>query len=355
MRNPANGSLARSSSRPEASLPYGEHQIHNPGKSLCFEQTHHVSFMRHFWNLADVKLSDSWLTIGSFDGVHLGHQAIVRKLASGARAAGSPAVVLTFFPHPSVVLGKRKDPFYLTTSEERAALLGESGADVVITHPFDLQVAATTAVDFISRLKQQLGIAHLLVGYDFALGRDREGDVPALRKFGEEFGYTLETMPAVEINGEVVSSSRIRAALVEGAVQKAAQLLGRPYRISGQVIAGDGRGRSIGIPTANLEVWAERVIPKSGVYVCQALAGGKTWGAVSNIGVRPTFETQPVPARVEAHILDFDTQIYGEEIRLDFLARLRDEQRFPDVQALVAQIHQDIQRAREYFFNNPVP
>jgi riboflavin kinase/FMN adenylyltransferase len=310
--------------------------------------------MRHFWNLTAVKLPDAWLTIGSFDGVHRGHQAIVRRLSAGARAAGSPAVVLTFYPHPSVVLGKRKDPFYLTSSEERAALLGTCGADVVITHPFDRQVAATPAADFVSLLKQQLGLTHMLVGYDFALGRNREGDVPTLNKLGETFDYTLETMPPVENNGEIVSSSRIRSSLAEGEVEKAGQLLARPYRIPGRVVAGDGRGRSIGIPTANLEVWAERVIPKAGVYVCRALVGGKSWGAVSNIGVRPTFETQPVPPRVEAHILDFDAQIYDQEIQLDFLARLRDEQRFPGVQALVGQIHKDIERAREYFFNNPV-
>ncbi|HEX9616886.1 MAG TPA: bifunctional riboflavin kinase/FAD synthetase [Anaerolineales bacterium] len=307
--------------------------------------------MPHYRSLEGIHLNNSWLTIGSFDGVHLGHQAIVKRLAQGAHEAGSQAVVLTFYPHPAVVLGKRKDPFYLTASDERADLLEAYGADVVITNPFDRAVAATSASDFIQKLKANLGLAHLLVGPDFALGRNREGDVPTLRKLGETFGYTLEIMPPVEAGGEVVSSSRIRALLAGGKVGMAARLLGRPYRVGGQVITGDGRGRSIGIPTANLDVWTERALPKAGVYVCRAIIDGKPWRAVTNVGVRPTFESEPVPPRVETHILDFLDPIYGRQIQLDFLARLRDEQRFPSVQALVEQIHRDIRETREYFAN----
>lgn len=305
--------------------------------------------MPHYHSLEELNLRNTWLTIGSFDGVHLGHQAIVRRLSRGAHEAGSLAVVLTFHPHPAIVLGKRQDPFYLTSSEERAALLQAYGADVVITYPFDRAVAATSASDFMSKLKVHLGVIHLLVGPDFAMGRNREGNVPKLRELGEVFDYTLEVMPPVKISGEVVSSSRIRAFLSEGEVDAAARLLGRPYRVSGRVITGDGRGRSIGIPTANLEVWAERSLPKAGVYVCHAFVDGKPWRAVTNVGFRPTFESGPVSPRVETHILDFLDPIYEQEIQLDFLSRLRDEQRFPSVQALVEQIHRDIQQTREYF------
>jgi len=304
--------------------------------------------MRHFLSLEGLQLQDSWLTIGTFDGVHRGHQEIVRKLAAGAHSTESQAAVLTFFPHPALVLGKRRDPFYLTTPDERAVLLGELGADIVITFPFNLQTASTSAYDFMALLKQHLGLHHLIVGYDFALGKDRQGDVPTLQKIGVELGYTVEAMPPFKIEGEAVSSSRIRSALAAGDMELAALLLGRPFQVSGKVVTGDGRGRTIGIPTANLSLWAERAIPRAGVYVCQAVVNGKVWGAVTNVGFRPTFESQPVPPRVETHLLDFITEIYGQEISLNFLSRLRDEQRFPNVEALAAQIQRDIAQARQF-------
>jgi len=304
--------------------------------------------MRHFLSLEGLQLQDTWLTIGTFDGVHRGHQEIVRKLAAGAHSTESQAAVLTFFPHPALVLGKRRDPFYLTTPDERAALLGGLGADIVITFPFNLQTASTSAYDFMALLKQHLGLHHLIVGYDFALGKDRQGDVPTLQKIGVELGYTVEAMPPFKIEGEAVSSSRIRSALAAGDMELAALLLGRPFQVSGKVVTGDGRGRTIGIPTANLSLWAERAIPRAGVYVCQAVVNGKVWGAVTNVGFRPTFESQPVPPRVETHLLDFITEIYGQEISLNFLSRLRDEQRFPNVEALAAQIQRDIAQARQF-------
>ena len=304
--------------------------------------------MRHFLSLEGLQLQDTWLTIGTFDGVHRGHQEIVRKLAAGAHSTESQAAVFTFFPHPALVLGKRRDPFYLTTPDERAVLLGELGADIVITFPFNLQTASTSAYDFMALLKQHLGLHHLIVGYDFALGKDRQGDVPTLQKIGVELGYTVEAMPPFKIEGEAVSSSRIRSALAAGDMELAALLLGRPFQVSGKVVTGDGRGRTIGIPTANLSLWAERAIPRAGVYVCQAVVNGKVWGAVTNVGFRPTFESQPVPPRVETHLLDFITEIYGQEISLNFLSRLRDEQRFPNVEALAAQIQRDIAQARQF-------
>ena len=304
--------------------------------------------MRHFLSLEGLQLKDTWLTIGTFDGVHRGHQEIVRKLAAGAHSTESQAAVLTFFPHPALVLGKRRDPFYLTTPDERAVLLGKLGADIVITFPFNLQTASTSAYDFMALLKQHLGLHHLIVGYDFALGKDRQGDVPTLQKIGVELGYTVEAMPPFKIEGEAVSSSRIRSALAAGDMELAALLLGRPFQVSGKVVTGDGRGQTIGIPTANLSLWAERAIPRAGVYVCQAVVNGKVWGAVTNVGFRPTFESQPVPPRVETHLLDFITEIYGQEISLNFLSRLRDEQRFPNVEALAAQIQRDIAQARQF-------
>ncbi len=304
--------------------------------------------MRHYRLLDGVSLKDVWLTIGTFDGVHLGHQEIIRRVVGGARQSGVPAVAVTFYPPPTVVLKKRSDPSYLTFPEQRAQLLGELGIDVVITHPFDMQVAAMSAREFVASLHAHLHMKNLCIGYDFALGHDREGNQAVLHQLGDEFGYSLQVVPPVQVDGKVVSSSLIRAHLAEGEVEKAARLLGRPYQLSGEVVLGDGRGKSLGIPTANLAVLAESALPKAGVYVCQTQVNGRRWGAVTNIGVRPTFENQPTQPRVEAHILDFGHEIYGQEIELEFLAHIRDEARFPNPQALIQQIHQDISRARSY-------
>ena len=302
--------------------------------------------MLHYRALEEVSLQNAWLTIGTFDGVHRGHQVIVRRLVEGARQTGSPSVALSFFPPPALVLHKRSEAYYLTSPDERARLLGELGIDVLITHPFTEQLAQVSAREFMLRLKKHLGLGHLSVGYDFALGRGREGNIPRLRQLGDEFGYTVEAVPAVEVAGNIVSSTQIRAYLASGEVNKAAQLLGRPYDLYGEVVEGDGRGKLLGIPTANLAIWSQRAIPKAGVYVCQAGVDGRVWGAVSNVGVRPTFENQATLPRVETHLFDFDRDIYGQEIHLKFLRHIRDEKRFPNPEALVAQINDDITRAR---------
>ena len=303
--------------------------------------------MQHHWSLNKVQLVDSWLTNGSFDGVHRGHQSVIRELVAGAHQNGVPAVVLTFFPHPSAILRGYDYPFYLTTPEERARLLGEFGIDVVITHPFNNQVANTAAGAFMEKIHAHLKIAHLQVGYDFALGKDRQGNFEMLKGLGKEFGYSIKQMEPLNLNGDTVSSSRIRFLLGAGQVDVVADLLGRNFSVEGEVEHGDRRGITLGFPTANLGIWPEHAIPAAGVYVCRAQVAGKTWGAVTNIGVRPTFETKPVPPRVEAHIFDFDQDIYGESLRLEFIARIRGEVRFPNVDALVKQIQQDSQEARK--------
>jgi riboflavin kinase/FMN adenylyltransferase len=302
--------------------------------------------MQHTWSLDGVQLEGAWLTIGSFDGVHLGHQALINHLTAGAYQAGAPAVVLTFFPHPTETLRQRDYPFYLTSPEEKATLFGQSGVDWVITHPFDLRVAATPARDFILQLHQHLRIRHLCIGHDFALGRAREGNFEALQQIGLELGYTIDRIPPFELAGQIVSSSRIRFCLGAGQVEEAARLLGRNFSVAGPVVVGDRRGRTIGFPTANLQVWEMRAIPASGVYACRATVNGITYQAVTNIGVRPTFEASPVPPRVESHLLDFDQDIYGEKLQLEFVSRLRGEQRFASASELIAQIQGDVRAAR---------
>jgi riboflavin kinase/FMN adenylyltransferase len=302
--------------------------------------------VEHIWSLQNIQLSNAWLTVGTFDGVHLGHQAILRSLRTGAHAANVQAVVLTFHPHPAVVFGKRPSASSLTTPEERSKLMDELGIDIVITYPFDLQIARTSAQDFISLLKDRLGFSWLGVGEDFALGNGRQGDVTFLSSLSEQYAYQLQVFSPIKLDGQVVSSSRIRLALTDGDVQSAARLLGRPYGLSGEVILGDGRGRTIGIPTANLLVNKGKLIPASGVYACRAKVDNDIYVAAINIGVRPTFDGDKTTSWVEAHLLDFTGDLYGQYISLEFIERLRGEQRFAGVDELLQQIHRDIQITR---------
>ena len=305
--------------------------------------------MQHYYGLHDVALKNAWVTIGAFDGVHLGHRQIIDQITAEAHAVGAPAVVLTFYPHPSMVLRGPQESFYLTLPDEKAALLSRAGVDAVITYPFDLEVAAVSARDFIKGLKDHLGFKHLWIGHDFALGRGREGNANLLKEIGRDMDFDVRVIEAFQIEGETVSSSRIRKLLEAGQIEQANKLLGRPHYVIGEVVVGNRRGRTIGIPTANLKVDKIRAVPGAGVYACIAEFDGKQFQAVTNVGVRPTFETEPVAPRMEAHLLDFHGDIYGKNIELRFLARLRDEQRFDGVDALVTQIKADIVQARKIF------
>jgi riboflavin kinase / FMN adenylyltransferase len=303
--------------------------------------------MQHFRSLENVQLAGSWVTIGSFDGVHLGHRAVIKRLVDGAHAAGQPAVVITFFPHPSKVLRGNGHPFYLSTTEERAHLLADLQVDLGITLTFNRDLAALTADEFMSLLSSHLNLRQLLVGHDFALGRGREGNFDVLEKLGQKYGYAIEGLSPFLMDGELVSSSRIRDLLGQGKVAQAARFLGRCYEVDGKVVAGDGRGRTIGIPTANLDTWEERLIPGRGVYATRAHFNQREYLSVTNIGLRPTFENQSPLLRLETHLLDFHQDLYGSELKLEFVDFLRPEQKFPSIQTLVDQINSDIKTARE--------
>jgi riboflavin kinase/FMN adenylyltransferase len=311
--------------------------------------------MQLYSSLDNTYADGVWLTIGSFDGVHRGHQEILRRLVAGAHAQCASAVVLTFYPHPAVVLRGSAGPFYLATPDERAALIGSLGVDSVILQRFDRQLANTSARDFVLKLKQRLGLQQLLVGHDFTLGRGREGDIPTLTKLGEELGFKVVAHQPVLQDGLVISSSQIRSALTAGNVERAHQLLGRPYRVSGGVVSGDGRGRTIGIPTANLNPWSEQLLPGVGVYACQARFGDQVFPAATNIGVRPTFDNSTTVQHVEAHLLDYQGDLYGQVIQLNFLGRLRGELKFPNARALVTQIQDDIGRTRQVYAQETQP
>ena len=303
--------------------------------------------MFHYRSLEEVSLQGSWLTIGVFDGVHRGHQEILANLTADAHRNGAPAVVLTFWPHPAVVLGKRYDLKTLTTPEERAELLGTQNVDAVITHPFTPDFANLSALDFMRLVSRHLGLRSLWIGYDFALGHNREGDLERLTELGEELGYNVQAIGPVKNGEDVLSSSLIRQRIREGNVSRAAENLGRLYAISGLVVHGDGRGRKISIPTANIDYPKDKVIPANGVYATWAWVGGQRYPAASNIGINPTFTPDKQTPNVEAHILDFDRDLYDQEVKLEFVEYLRPELKFNSVEALLEKIHADIVQTRE--------
>lgn len=302
--------------------------------------------MRHYKSLQDVELDRSWVTIGTFDGVHLGHQKIIRGLVENAQRAGQPAVVVTFHPHPKLVLKGENRPFYLTLPDRRAELLGDLGVDVVVTHPFNEQVSELTAEAFISRLNSHLGMEKLWVGYDFALGKDREGDAEVLRELGKKYGYTLHQVASQEIQGDVVSSSTIRELLRAGKVQQASRFLGRLFHLKGEVVGGDKRGKALGFPTANLDIPREMVQIKPGIYATYTTVQGQDLASVTNVGFRPTFDEGLDFPVVETYILDFSADLYGQELSVQFHTYLREELKFDSVPALIDQMHDDVSQAR---------
>ena len=281
-----------------------------------------------------------------FDGVHRGHQHVLNKLTAGAHAHGAPAVVLTFDPHPAKVFG-RGNIKLLTLPGERAKLLGDLGVDVVITHPFNKDVANITAFDFMQRLKTHIRLDHLILGYDSTLGKNREGNAARLTEIGSELGYAVETVSALGDESGVISSTEIRKLITVGNLVEANRLLGHPYRLQGLVTHGDERGRTIGFPTANLNYAREKVIPAGGIYACWAYVHGERYSAAVNIGTNPTFTPDRQSLSVEAYLLDFNEDIYDQTIMLEFIHRLRDELKFESVTALIEQIERDVAQTRK--------
>jgi riboflavin kinase/FMN adenylyltransferase len=304
-----------------------------------------ICLMQHYHSPEELSIKNAWLTIGVFDGVHRGHRQIIRKLAEEAHAQSEPAVVLTFHPHPASVLSGQEIKC-LTTSEERAELMGSLGVDYVITQRFTRGLSTATAYEYMDRLRQSLGLKRLLIGYDFALGRGREGNASRLAEIGQSMGYSVEVVPALGDESGVISSTEIRKLVSIGNVGEASKLLGGEYRLAGPVIHGDGRGRHIHIPTANIDYPKEKVIPANGIYACRAVVGAERFMAATNIGFNPTFTPEKKIPSLEAHLLDFDRDLYGQEVKLEFVARLRDELKFDSVGALLEQIYDDINKTR---------
>jgi len=286
------------------------------------------------------------LTLGNFDGVHLGHQAIVRRAVSEARSIGGQVVVLTFHPHPVAVLAPERASPLLQSLRDRLVMLRELGADVTVVQRFTQRFAALDPELFVREfLGEHLELLHVVVGYNVSFGHRRAGTVDTLRALGPSLGFAVDAVGPVTVGEEQVSSTALRRMVAAGDVRRARLLLGRPVTLRGRVVQGEQRGRTLGFPTANLHQPSRLLLPADGVYAVQARLDGQVYPAVLNIGVRPTFGA--LRRTVEAHLLDFDGSLYGRWLVLELVDRLRGEQRFTGPEALRQAIAADVKRARE--------
>ena len=298
---------------------------------------------------------DGVLSIGNFDGVHLGHQAVLSYVAERAKTLGVPGMAMTFDPHPIKLLRPADAPRLVTTLEQRLALIARTGIETCLLLPFTHRVARMTAESFVRDvLVERLAVQEVYIGRNFRFGADRGGDVELLTRMGNELGFRAASSPIVEHGGAVVSSTRVRQVVSEGKVEEAAGLLDREVFIDGRVLEGKRLGRTLGFPTLNIEVENE-LPPDHGVYVTAVHIPSfdRTFPAVTNIGVRPTIYQNSLTT-VESHLLDFTADVYSEQVRLFFLRRLREERTFDSTTQLMAQIRLDVEASREYFEERPV-
>ena len=292
-------------------------------------------------------------TIGVFDGVHVGHQQLLRQVAADAGEQRAGALI-TFDPHPRCVVAPSGCPPMLTTADERAVLAARFGVPETVVLEFTLDFSLWSAERFCDRLLESLDLRRLIVGPGFALGHSREGNENFLRAYGATHGFDVVVVPPVLVDGAPASSGRVRSAIAEGRVDAAETLLGRSYRIAGRVEHGEARGRSLGFPTANIATDPGRCLPAAGVYAAWLGTGGNWHPAATSVGVRPTFGEDSA-LTVEAFVLDADLDLYGHDVRLDFVSRLREERFYPDPAALVAQMHEDVAVVREIMRARPAP
>jgi riboflavin kinase/FMN adenylyltransferase len=286
------------------------------------------------------------LTIGNFDGIHLGHQRLFQKVRERAEAIGGTATVMTFQPHPAAVLRPAKAPRQIVADENKAELIFGCGIEVLLLLPFSWEFAQIPAPDFVKKiLMGKIGMKEIVIGYDYTFGRKREGNIDLLKELGADGGFAVHIHPPVMVKGQPVSSTRIRELILSGAMEEAKALLGRPFSLSGRVIPGQNIGRKVlGFPTANLEP-REKLLPQRGVYVVQVETENGTYFGVTNVGFNPTFSGKHIS--VETYLLDFDQTLYDQFITVGFLKRLRGEKTFAGPEALRAQIQKDVELARE--------
>lgn len=294
---------------------------------------------------ATTKFTKSIVTLGNFDGLHLGHQELLKMVMKRARETGALSLVVTFRPHPLKILAPEKCPPLISIYEEKIQLFEKLGIDVLVKIPFTLDFSAMSPEDFVTDiLCNTLGAKEIFVGYNYRFGKGREGNVQTLKKLGERLGFIVREVEQVSLNGEVISSTKIRDLLSDGEVEHASRLLGRPYAITGIVVKGDGRGKILGFPTANIAPKHE-IIPPDGVYAVRLSVREKYYDGIANIGLRPTFNKQS--HTIEVHVFDFNEDIYGEEISLFFFGKIRKEKKFKNADDLIRQIRFDIETAKK--------
>ncbi|MDP8225124.1 MAG: bifunctional riboflavin kinase/FAD synthetase [Candidatus Lernaella stagnicola] len=297
------------------------------------------------------ELGETVITIGNFDGVHRGHQFVISRLNAVAKQLNAPSVAVTFEPHPVKVLNPDKDFQLVLPYKERRRMIARYGVDAVVTLPFTAETAKMPAEQWVREvLIERMSLRHLLIGYDFSFGRGRDGDAAHLSRLGEKYGFEVAQIAAIEEDERPISSSRVRRLVAAGEIQKTTMLLGRPYHLSGTIVHGDGRGRSLGYPTANLQTEWE-LIPHIGVYAAVAELDGEPRAAAVSVGHNPTFDLREL--RIEAYLLDFDDDLSGRELTLHFVRRLRDEKKFHDVNHLIAAMSDDVERTRALFAAKP--
>lgn len=291
-------------------------------------------------------MSGTVVTVGTFDGVHRGHQAVLAEIARRARETGRTSLLITFDPHPLEVVNPEAAPRLLTTPDEKRDVLAESPVERVEVLTFTRELSQLSAAEFVRDvLRARYAMAELVLGYDHGFGRGRGGDVETVRRLGREQGFGVDVVDAVRDGGQPISSSLIRTAVAHGELERAARWLGRPYALAGVVERGAGRGRTIGIPTLNLAPAPRKLLPPDGVYAVRVSVGNARYGGMMNQGPRPTFG---VTARgLEIHLFDFAGDLYGERVRVEWVRRLRDVRTFPSREALVAQLEHDRAAARE--------
>ena len=294
----------------------------------------------------------TFVTIGTFDGVHFGHQKILEKLVSEAKEAGKKAILLTFFPHPRMVLQKNATIELLNTIDERAKLLEKTGLDYLIIHPFDKAFSKTTALEFVKDiLVNTFNISKLIIGYDHHFGKNREGNIEQLTEYSHLYDFIVEEIPAQDIDDVSVSSTKVRRALSKGNLKTANNYLGYNFMLNGFVVNGKKIGGTIGYPTANIDIKEDyKLIPKVGVYVVKSLIENKTVYGMMNIGNRPTVNGKH--QTIEVHFFDFERDLYGKNLKIELIYFLRDEHKFDSLDSLILQLKEDEQTSRNYIQDN---
>ncbi|MFD0964358.1 bifunctional riboflavin kinase/FAD synthetase [Pseudofulvibacter geojedonensis] len=309
--------------------------------------------MNTFYSISEFKSKKpTVLTIGTFDGMHIGHQKILDKVFKVAADKKLASLVLTFFPHPRMVLQKESDIKLIHTIDERKAILEESGLESLIIHPFSKEFSRLTATEFVRDiLVKKLNIKHIIIGYDHRFGRNRTANIEDLKDFGELYGFTVEEISVQDINEVAVSSTKIRKAINEGDLMTANKYLGSQFELNGVITRGKGIGKTINFPTANIQIKEDyKIIPKNGVYIARALINGKELRGMMNIGSNPTVNGET--NSIEIHLFDFNEDVYNKEISVKVLKRIRDEQKFDSIAFLQNQLVKDQQEAINYFNKN---